>query len=215
MSLAVARRDCAARRLRLTHTVLTFSPVETPKDPQLPAYRLRDLGRVPSLLSLARVPLGALFPFVVDDPRAALGVIALSGFSDVLDGWWARRFNQTSALGALLDGLTDKVFVLAVALTLLATGRLSPLELALLGARDLGELALLAYVFASGRGLRRGEQPRADVYGKATTFAQFVAVVLALFAHPARAQAAWLTGALGLFTAAHYARRAFGPPAAP
>ncbi|MEZ4390694.1 MAG: CDP-alcohol phosphatidyltransferase family protein [Polyangiales bacterium] len=186
--------------------------METPTEPKLPTYRLRDLGRAPSILSLARVPLAALFPFVVDDPRAALGVIALSGLSDVLDGWWARRFNQTSALGALLDGLTDKVFVLAVALTLLVTGRLSSVELALLGARDLGELALLAYTFASGRGLRRGEQPRADVYGKATTFAQFVAVVLALFAHPAKTQVAWVTGALGLLTAAHYARRAFRPP---
>lgn len=188
--------------------------METSTDPQLPAYRLRDLARVPSLLSLARVPLGALFPFVVDDPRAALGVIALSGVSDVLDGWWARRFNQTSALGALLDGLTDKVFVLAVALTLLVTGRLSPLELLLLGARDLGEIALLAYVFLRKRPHGR-EQPRADVFGKATTFAQFVAVVLALFAHPARTQVAWLTGALGLFTAAHYARRAFGARDAP
>jgi cardiolipin synthase len=172
-----------------------------------PTYRARDLLRVPCLLSLARVPLAGVFPLVVADPRWAFGVLALSGISDVLDGWWARRFHQTSDLGAALDGITDKVFVLAVAVTLLVTARLTPVEVVLLGARDIGEIVLLLALMLRRDARARHEQPRADVFGKATTLLQFVAVSLALVGHPSRAWAAWGAGLLGAATAVHYARR--------
>lgn len=176
-------------------------------DRHRPDYRLRDLARVPCLLSLARVPLAAMFPLVVEDPRAALGVILLSGLTDLLDGWWARRFGQSSDLGALLDGITDKVFVLAVALTLALTGKLRAVEVALLGVRDFGELVILAVALPRKDARFRREAQRADHYGKATTLLQFVAVVLALIGHPLRATVAWAAGALGALTAVHYARR--------
>lgn len=176
-------------------------------DDRRPSYRLRDLVRVPCLLSLARVPLAGVFPLVVEDAPLAFGVLALSGLSDVLDGWWARRFHQTSDLGAALDGITDKVFVLAVAVTLLVTARLSPVEVVLLGARDLGEIVLLLTLLPRRDARFRHEQPRADVFGKATTLLQFVAVALALLGHPLRAWAAWGAGLLGAATAIHYARR--------
>ena len=85
------------------------------------AYRAGDLLTVPGLLSLARVPLGLLFPFVVD-PWASLLVVATAGLSDMLDGWYARRFGKETATGALLDPLSDKFFVAAMVLTLLLRG---------------------------------------------------------------------------------------------
>jgi len=176
-------------------------------DTHHPVYRARDLARVPCILSLARVPLAGVFPLVVGEPRAALGVILLSGLTDLLDGWWARRFHQGSDLGALLDGVTDKVFVLSVALTLALTGRLTAWEVLLLGTRDLGELVILAVALPRKDARFRHEAQRADLYGKATTLLQFAAVVLALFGHPLRATVAWAAGALGAFTAIHYARR--------
>ena len=172
-----------------------------------PHYEARDLLRVPSILSLARVPLAVVFPFVVGDLRMALAVLALAGFSDVLDGWWARRFHQTTALGAVLDGATDKVFVLAVAVTLFATRRLTGLEVGLLGARDAGELLLAARVALHGDAQGLHEEQRAGAWGKATTFAQFAAVVLALAASPWTLPAAVLAAALGLATVFSYARR--------
>src|SRR5262245_39778093 len=57
-------------------------------------YRARDLLLPPSLLSFARVPLAAAFPFVHDRPWAAFGVLLASAASDLLDGWWARRYDQ-------------------------------------------------------------------------------------------------------------------------
>ena len=58
-----------------------------------------------------------------------------AGATDVLDGWWARRFGQTSPMGAVVDGATDKIFVLGVVITLAVTHRLTPWQAVVLGAR--------------------------------------------------------------------------------
>lgn len=53
---------------------------------------------------------------------AALVIFALASISDGLDGWIARRFNQSSKLGRALDPVADKLLLLAGVVTLAATG---------------------------------------------------------------------------------------------
>ena len=77
-------------------------------------FGARDLLPVPGLLSLARLPLAAAFPLVVSRPPAACAVPAAAACTDVLDGWWARRFGQVTATGAALDPLTDRTFAAAL-----------------------------------------------------------------------------------------------------
>ncbi len=71
---------------------------------------LRDLLNPAGALTLARLPLAALFPFVADQPALAFGVYALAMLTDVVDGEVARRTGTTSHTGSLLDGFLDKVF---------------------------------------------------------------------------------------------------------
>lgn len=172
-----------------------------------PQYRARDLLKVPCLLSLSRVPLGAAFPLVVGSAPAALGLISVAGLTDLLDGWWARRFRQTTPIGAVVDGATDKVFVLAVVLTLALTHRLAPWQALALGAREFGELLLAAVVLLRRDAHARHEEQRADALGKATTVAQFAVVVLAILGSPLTGAAAVVTGLLGLAAVAHYVPR--------
>ena len=172
-----------------------------------PEYRWRDLLRAPCLLSFARVPLAAVFPLVVDRAAWALAVIALAGVTDILDGWWARRFRQTTAIGAVLDGATDKVFVLGVVLTLVFTRRLLPWQACALGAREFGELILAGVVMLRRDAHARHEEQRADALGKLTTVAQFAVVVTALTAPRWVGAGAIVTGALGAVAVAHYAKR--------
>jgi len=67
-----------------------------------------------SLLRLLGVP---LFLWLVLGPEAdvlALVVLMLSGVTDWLDGYLARRLNQTSRLGEILDPVADRLYILAV-----------------------------------------------------------------------------------------------------
>jgi CDP-diacylglycerol--glycerol-3-phosphate 3-phosphatidyltransferase/cardiolipin synthase len=49
---------------------------------------------------------------------AALAVFFIAAFSDLIDGYLARHWNQRSALGALLDPIADKLLLLAALVTL-------------------------------------------------------------------------------------------------
>jgi cardiolipin synthase len=76
---------------------------------------------VPNLLSVARLAGVPVFLWLVLGPEAdgwALGLLMLSGFTDYLDGYLARRFDQMSALGEILDPVADRLYILAVVLAL-------------------------------------------------------------------------------------------------
>ena len=67
-----------------------------------------------SMLRLLGVP---VFLWLVLGPEAdviALAVLMFSGFTDWLDGYLARRLNQTSKLGEILDPVADRLYILAV-----------------------------------------------------------------------------------------------------
>jgi cardiolipin synthase len=83
--------------------------VETPK----------GVGRiltVPNFISFARlagVPLFLYLFLVADQLGWAVVVLAIGGTSDWIDGYLARRLNQVSRLGELLDPLADRLYILA------------------------------------------------------------------------------------------------------
>jgi cardiolipin synthase len=77
-------------------------------------HRVWTLPNLVSMLRLAGVP---LFLWLVLGPEAdllALGVLMLSGITDFLDGYLARRLGQTSRLGEVLDPVADRLYILAV-----------------------------------------------------------------------------------------------------
>lgn len=72
---------------------------------------------VPNLISMARLAGVPLFLWLVLGPEAdgwALAVLMLSGVTDFLDGYLARKLNQTSQLGQILDPVADRLYILAV-----------------------------------------------------------------------------------------------------
>ncbi|WP_281271760.1 CDP-alcohol phosphatidyltransferase family protein [Nocardioides immobilis] len=72
---------------------------------------------VPNLLSMLRLAGVPLFLWLVLGPEAdgwALAVLMVSGVTDFLDGWLARKLDQQSALGQILDPVADRLYILAV-----------------------------------------------------------------------------------------------------
>jgi cardiolipin synthase (CMP-forming) len=133
---------------------------------------------VPNLLSLLRllgVPIFVWLVLVLEADLLAVLLLGAAGFTDYLDGKLARRWNQISRLGQLLDPLADRLYILATIVALTLRG-IVPLWFAiLLVGRDVFLAALLPV-------LRRHGLTALPVHflGKAATFCLLYALPLLL-----------------------------------
>ena len=81
---------------------------------------------LPNLITLGRllcVPL-AIWLVLADDLGAAFWLFVAAGLSDAIDGFIAKRFDQRSRLGALLDPIADKALLVSMYVTLGVAGHL-------------------------------------------------------------------------------------------
>jgi CDP-diacylglycerol--glycerol-3-phosphate 3-phosphatidyltransferase/cardiolipin synthase len=90
---------------------------------------------VPNLLSFARIPLAAAF-VAVHGTGARLALISAAALTDLLDGWLARQ-GASTRVGALLDPIADKTFVLLALSAFLFDGTLSTRDYFIIISRDL------------------------------------------------------------------------------
>ena len=138
--------------------------------------RVWTLPNVLSMLRLAGVP---LFLWLVLGPEAdgwALGVLMVAGLTDFLDGWLARRLNQTTLVGQILDPVADRLYILAVVIGL-ALRDVIPWWLAVsLPLRDLLMWALVPMLRTRGY-----SSLPVHFLGKAATFNLLYAFPLLLF----------------------------------
>ncbi|WP_245961680.1 CDP-alcohol phosphatidyltransferase family protein [Quadrisphaera granulorum] len=141
-----------------------------------PADRVLTVPNALSALRLLLVPVFAALILGGHDLWALL-VLAVSGASDWLDGRLARRWQQVTRLGQVLDPAADRLFIFA-ALLGMALRELVPWWLVVvIVARDLGIVALGLLLARLGR----GPLPVSDL-GKAATFALLYAFPLILLA---------------------------------
>ena len=76
---------------------------------------------IPNALSFVRLLLVPVFLWLVLGPEhdeLALLVLVVSGITDYLDGKLARRLGQTTKIGAILDPVADRLYILAVVIGL-------------------------------------------------------------------------------------------------
>jgi phosphatidylglycerophosphate synthase len=128
-------------------------------------------------LSLSRLVLAALF-LTTSDGLLRAGLVALSGLTDVLDGWIARHARLTSRLGALIDPVADRGFAVTAILALLLDGLLTPVQVFLLLLRDVA--TAVGFVVARVVPTLRTVEIKARALGKATTTLQTLTLLAAL-----------------------------------
>jgi CDP-diacylglycerol--glycerol-3-phosphate 3-phosphatidyltransferase len=166
---------------------------------------------LPIAITLVRFPLAAAFPLVDGLAGRAL-IVGAAAASEWIDGRLARATGRVTAAGELLDPIADKVFVLAVLVTLAVEGAIPFWTLPLLLTRDIG--VTLGALVLMGRGGRRRTPARR--LGKLVTWLQFAAVA-ALLVWPGTARwTAPTIALLGVFALYDYARAfRLGSPARP
>lgn len=93
---------------------------------------------VPNVISLLRILSIPLIAYLVANRHLiiSLVVMLISALSDGVDGIIARRFNQVSKLGQILDPVADRLLILCSVLALSIASILPWWLLALVGARD-------------------------------------------------------------------------------
>ncbi len=159
--------------------------------------RQRALGAA-DVVSLARLPLAVIFVTV---PRTdvRLVVLGVAAGSDLLDGWMARRLGP-SRIGAALDPITDKLFMVAAFAMLALDGALTLLEILGVLLRDL--LAPLGFLLTVA--MKRPFAIPARAGGKLVTVGQSVTLFAWLIDSPYLRPAAWATAAMALYALADY-----------
>jgi cardiolipin synthase len=135
---------------------------------------------VPNLLSFLRLALIPLFLWLILSHQGTWAVLLLifSGFTDYLDGYIARKYNQVTRLGKLIDPAADRLYIFTTLIGLVATGVIPFWLAAVVVARDL--MLLIVYPILATHGY--GPLP-VHYLGKAGTFALLYAFPLLLLAN--------------------------------
>ncbi|MDR0433354.1 MAG: CDP-alcohol phosphatidyltransferase family protein [Bifidobacteriaceae bacterium] len=177
---------------------------------------------VPNVISFARLGLVPVFAWLLwrEADVAAIGVLAISGLTDWLDGALARRLGQYSQLGRILDPAADRAFIAVTVIGMAWRSIIPWWLLAVLLAREAAVgIALIV--------LRRRGQPLPQVVfvGKVATLGLMYALPMLLLASLGGwyGNLAWIVGwafaiwSVGLYwvSAIAYIRPVFAHDAAP
>ena len=107
-------------------------------------------------------------------------VFALAALTDWLDGYLARVLNQTSAFGAFLDPVADKLMVAAALVMLIEFERVGALVAFIIIGREIAISALREWM----AGMGEGSNVAVAFIGKVKTAAQMIAILFLLYSDP-------------------------------
>ncbi|MFP6564956.1 MAG: CDP-diacylglycerol--glycerol-3-phosphate 3-phosphatidyltransferase [Myxococcota bacterium] len=149
------------------------------------AFPREEFWNLPNTIStfrLAMVPVLMALPFATGRSGSQLlaWLYIVAALSDILDGWLARRGQQVTRIGKLLDPLADKLLVSTALIMLIAVDRLDGyawMAVVIVG-RELAVTGLRGIASAGGRVMP------ASWLGKAKALSQNSAIVALLFYYP-------------------------------
>ena len=142
---------------------------------------------IPNLLTWLRILLIPLFVgiFYFDKSWVSLAnqnmvatvIFVAAAITDWLDGWLARVLNQTSAFGAFLDPVADKLMVAAALIVLVKLERVWDLIALIIIGREIAISALREWMAQIGQ----SKSVAVSFAGKIKTVAQMIAIPMLLY----------------------------------
>ena len=107
----------------------------------------------------------------------SMWIFIAAAITDWLDGWLARRWNQTTSFGAFLDPVADKLMVAAALIVLTEKGLVNPLVSLIIIGREITISALREWMAQIGQ----SKSVAVNILGKVKTVTQLVAIPFLLF----------------------------------
>jgi CDP-diacylglycerol--glycerol-3-phosphate 3-phosphatidyltransferase/cardiolipin synthase len=175
---------------------------------------------IPNLLTWARI---LLIPLVVgvyylpltsgEQNFIATAAFLIAAVTDWIDGWLARRLNQTSAFGAFLDPVADKLMVAAALVVLVRLDRADVMLAFIIIGREIAISALREWMANIGA----AKSVAVSLIGKLKTIAQMTAIPMLLWhtpigpfnVHLLGTWSLWVAALLTLWSMVYYLRKAW------
>lgn len=165
------------------------------------------MKHVPNLLTLLRlfmIPI-YLWVFYMNHPNAmvnALYVFILASFTDVLDGYLARKYDVVSKFGIVADPFADKMMQVVVLYSLYDLGFLEVWFFWIILVKEVLQILLGLWMVSL--------TPRiivpANIFGKMTTVLVFTTIILAVFKFPGLF---WLQAGVGILAVITFTQYVF------
>ena len=175
---------------------------------------------IPNLLTWARI---LLIPLVVgvyylpltpfEQNFIATAAFLVAAITDWVDGWLARKLNQTSAFGAFLDPVADKLMVAAALVMLVELNRVDAMLAFIIIGREIAISALREWMANIGA----AKSVAVSFIGKLKTIAQMTAIPMLLWhtpigplnVHLLGIWSLWVAALLTLWSMVYYLRKAW------
>lgn len=140
-------------------------------------------------------------------------IFLAAAFTDWADGFLARKLNQTSAFGAFLDPVADKLMVAAALIILVQLGRADAIVATIIIGREITISALREWMAKIGA----SKSVAVSMLGKIKTAAQMIAIPLLLYHSPFLGSDSrilgnwliWIAALLTLWSMGYYLRMAW------
>ncbi|MBS1197481.1 MAG: CDP-diacylglycerol--glycerol-3-phosphate 3-phosphatidyltransferase [Proteobacteria bacterium] len=133
---------------------------------------------IPLLIAVYYVPEG--WATAHERDTASTLIFVSAAITDWADGYLARKWNQTSAFGAFLDPVADKLMVAAALIVLVQLGRTDAIVATIIIGREITISALREWMAKIGA----SKSVAVSMLGKIKTTAQMVAIPMLLYAVP-------------------------------
>lgn len=148
-----------------------------------------DVWTIPNIISMVRIALIVVFTvlLITENDGWAIAALAAAGISDFLDGYLARRWNQVTKLGRVLDPAADRMLTIAVVLGLGVRGIVPWWLVGVLFARDI--VVGIALLWAKSRNV---DSPQVTMTGKWATALLYFFLPLAYLAYVFLPEQQWL-----------------------
>ena len=175
---------------------------------------------IPNLLTWARI---LLIPLVVgvyylpltpyEQNFIATAAFLVAAVTDWIDGWLARKLNQTSAFGAFLDPVADKLMVAAALVVLVRLDRADVMLAFIIIGREIAISALREWMANIGA----AKSVAVSLLGKLKTIAQMTAIPMLLWHTPIGpldvgllgTWSLWIAALLTLWSMGYYLKKAW------
>ncbi len=147
----------------------------------------------------------------------SMWIFIAAAVTDWLDGWLARRWNQTTSFGAFLDPVADKLMVAAALIVLTELGRIYGIVALIIIGREITVSALREWMAQIGQ----SKSVAVNLLGKLKTTSQLIAIPFLLFngrlfglfhTNPVGQVLIWIAAGLTLWSMVVYLKAAVESP---